>query len=95
MIYLLVCQLPISVIFDSNKVVCLHQKKKNQQKQNQLGMPYNVITLTGTVIALFFGTILNALTNRMKHLDKVGDEYVSNRPIAKFLRFIINFFNKE
>lgn len=49
-------------------------------------MPYNVITLTGTVFALFFTTIYNTLLRRMKYMDKVGDDYVSNRPAARIFR---------
>lgn len=58
-------------------------------------MPYNVITLTGTVFALFFGSIYNVLIRRMKYLDRVGDDFVSNRPIARLGRKILSFINGE
>jgi len=52
-------------------------------------MPYNVITLTGTVFAMFFGSMYNTLIRRMKNMDKVNDDFVSNRPMAKIFRFIM------
>jgi len=55
-------------------------------------MPYNVITLTGTVFALFFGAAYNLLIRRP---DKSGgnNEYVSNRPIARIIRMILSFID--
>lgn len=58
-------------------------------------MPYNVITLTGTVFALFFGSIFTVLIRRMKNLDREGSEIVSNRPIARLGRRILKFINGE
>jgi phosphatidylinositol glycan class T len=58
-------------------------------------MPYNVITLTGTILALFFGSMINLMLRRMKNLERVGDEFVSNRPIARIIRKVSQFFEIE
>jgi GPI-anchor transamidase subunit T len=50
-------------------------------------MPYNVITLTGTVLAIFFGAIFNSLLRRRRHL-RDGSVELSQRPIAKMFRFV-------
>jgi len=55
-------------------------------------MPYNVITLTGTVIALFFGSIFNTLIRRIRNLDKHKGDFVSNRPAARVFRRIMSLF---
>jgi len=56
-------------------------------------MPYNVITLTGTVFALFFGAAYNLLIRRPDKSGKGNNEYVSNRPIARILRIILSFID--
>jgi phosphatidylinositol glycan class T len=48
-------------------------------------MPYNVITLTGTVFALCLGTVFNLFVRRMKNLKVVNGEFVSNRPVARII----------
>ncbi len=58
-------------------------------------MPYNVITLTGTIFALFFGSVLNVLTRRMKNLEQIRGEFVSNRPMAKIFRAVLRFIDGE
>lgn len=60
-----------------------------------LGMPYNVITLTGTVFALFYGSIFNILIRRMRHLDKIKGDFVSRRPLARLMRKIISFIEEN
>ncbi|EGG24949.1 hypothetical protein DFA_03194 [Cavenderia fasciculata] len=57
-------------------------------------MLYNVITLTGTVFALFFGSIINILIRRLKDTF-TGDDFVSDRPIAKLYRKIMKFIDKK
>jgi phosphatidylinositol glycan class T len=39
-------------------------------------MPYNVIILTSTVMALAFGSIYNLLVRRFVGIDEVGDNRV-------------------
>jgi len=56
-------------------------------------MPYNVVTLTGTVFAMFFGSTYHTLIRRMKNMDKVNNEYVSNRPIARIFRKVLHFLD--
>ncbi|KAF2071724.1 hypothetical protein CYY_006960 [Polysphondylium violaceum] len=55
-------------------------------------MLYNVITLTGTVFALFFGSMINILIRRFKNTF-TGDDFVSDRPIAKIYRRIMKFID--
>ncbi|EGC37953.1 hypothetical protein DICPUDRAFT_29464 [Dictyostelium purpureum] len=55
-------------------------------------MLYNVITLTGTVFALFFGSMLNILIRRFKNTF-TGNDFVSDRPIAKIYRKILRFID--
>jgi len=54
-------------------------------------MPYNVITLTGTVFALFFGSLFTTLVKKLKAGDKTPDDFVSNRPILKLIRWLLSF----
>ncbi|KYQ90776.1 hypothetical protein DLAC_09416 [Tieghemostelium lacteum] len=53
-------------------------------------MLYNVITLTSTVFALFFGSMINILIRRLKDTFN-GQEFVSDRPIAKIYRKLMSF----
>ncbi|PRP74830.1 hypothetical protein PROFUN_09530 [Planoprotostelium fungivorum] len=55
-------------------------------------MPYNVVTLTGTVFALFFGATYNLLIRRGGK-GKEDNEYVSNRPIARIIRMVLSFID--
>ncbi|KAN0029498.1 hypothetical protein ACTA71_007627 [Dictyostelium dimigraforme] len=55
-------------------------------------MLYNVITLTGTVFALFFGSMINILIRRFKNTF-TGNDFVSDRPIAKIYRRILRFID--
>jgi phosphatidylinositol glycan class T len=48
-------------------------------------MPYNVITLTCTVFALYFGTMFNIVTRNFKEIYK-DNEFISNRPIVRIFR---------
>eukprot|EP00010_Vexillifera_abyssalis_P008075 CAMPEP_0201545440 /NCGR_PEP_ID=MMETSP0173_2-20130828/1962_1 /ASSEMBLY_ACC=CAM_ASM_000268 /TAXON_ID=218659 /ORGANISM="Vexillifera sp., Strain DIVA3 564/2" /LENGTH=465 /DNA_ID=CAMNT_0047953845 /DNA_START=339 /DNA_END=1733 /DNA_ORIENTATION=- len=50
-------------------------------------MPYNVITLTSTILALFFGTMYNLLIKRQHYL-KTAQEDRAVRPIVKIMRAI-------
>jgi phosphatidylinositol glycan class T len=50
-------------------------------------MPYNVICLTGTVWALYFGNLFNVLVRRFGALRQ-GDDFVSDRPVPRLLRFL-------
>jgi phosphatidylinositol glycan class T len=43
-------------------------------------MPYNVITLTCTVIALFFGSIFNLLIREFKVTEEEVDEKKDEKP---------------
>jgi hypothetical protein len=58
-------------------------------------MPYNVITLTGFIFALFFGTVFNVLIRRMKHLERYKDDFVSSRPMARIYRKVLRFIDGE
>jgi phosphatidylinositol glycan class T len=51
------------------------------------GMPYNVITITGTVFAFFFGSVVRTLLQRYSPLRK-GKPIVSQRPLARLLRLL-------
>ncbi|EFA85684.1 hypothetical protein PPL_00913 [Heterostelium album PN500] len=55
-------------------------------------MLYNVITLTGTVFALFFGSMINILIRRLKDTF-TGEDFVSDRPIAKIYRKLMKFID--
>jgi len=57
-----------------------------------LGMPYNVITLTCTVVALYFGSVFNTLERRYRDVF-IDNEFVSDRPIFKLLRKIGGLFS--
>ena len=50
-------------------------------------MPYNVICLSGTVWALYFGNVFNVLVRRYGQLRQ-GDQFVSDRPMARLIRFL-------
>jgi GPI-anchor transamidase subunit T len=50
-------------------------------------MPYNVICLTGTVWALYFGNLFNTLVRRYGQL-RDGDDFVSDRPLPRLLRWL-------
>lgn len=50
--------------------------------------PHRRSTLTGTVISLFFGQVLNLLTRRLGEVFRDG-EFISNRPLARVLRRIL------
>jgi phosphatidylinositol glycan class T len=52
-------------------------------------MPYNVITLTCSVIALFFGQVVGALTLRYGTNYAGGRRFVSKRPLAQMLNKLI------
>jgi GPI-anchor transamidase subunit T len=52
-------------------------------------MPYNVITITGTMFALFFGSMLNLMLRRMKRLRLHRGDFVSNRPLARLVRTLV------
>eukprot|EP01132_Coremiostelium_polycephalum_P001445 gene1445-1822_t len=56
-------------------------------------MLYNVITLTGTVFALFFGSMLNILIKRLKKSFTGDGDFVSDRPIAKIYRKLMDFID--
>ena len=58
-------------------------------------MPYNVMTLTGTIFALFFGSMFNVLVRRMKNLTRVNNDFVSKRPLARIYRKIMSFIDDE
>ena len=58
-------------------------------------MPYNVITLTGFIFALFFGAIFNVLVRRMKNLERYKDDFVSSRPTARLYRRILRFIDGD
>jgi len=57
-------------------------------------MPYNVMTLTGTIFALFFGSMFTTMVRRLKNVDK-QDNFVANRPIFKILSTVFKFFDRE
>lgn len=50
-------------------------------------MPYNVMTLTGTALALFFGSMFTLMVRRWKNV-LVEAEFVSDRPIARLYRLV-------
>jgi phosphatidylinositol glycan class T len=50
-------------------------------------MPYNVICLTGTVWALYFGNLFNVLVRRFGALRQ-GNDFVSDRPVPRLLRWL-------
>eukprot|EP01126_Amoeba_proteus_P027584 TRINITY_DN2737_c0_g2_i1.p1 TRINITY_DN2737_c0_g2~~TRINITY_DN2737_c0_g2_i1.p1 ORF type:complete len:453 (-),score=66.37 TRINITY_DN2737_c0_g2_i1:166-1524(-) len=52
-------------------------------------MPYNVITLSSTVVALFFGQIVSALTRRYGSTYVGGREFISRRPLAQLFRSML------
>jgi len=58
-------------------------------------MPYNVITMTGTVFALFFGSIFTALARKMKNADLSHHGFVSGRPIPRLIRWLLKFIDNE
>lgn len=51
-------------------------------------MMYNVITLTCTVLALCYGQVVNLLARRLGEVYRDG-EFVSQRPLARVLRFVL------
>lgn len=53
-------------------------------------MMYNVITLTCTVVAMFYGQVLNLMTRRLSEVYTKSGEFISNRPIARLLRKFLN-----
>jgi len=57
-------------------------------------MPYNVMTLSGTVFALFFGSMFTTMVRRLKNVDK-QDSFVSNRPIFKILSSVFKFLDRD
>jgi phosphatidylinositol glycan class T len=57
-------------------------------------MPYNVITLTCTVVALYFGSVFNTLERRYRDVF-IDNEFVSDRPIFKLLRKIGGLFSRK
>uniref|UniRef100_A0A6B2L1F9 GPI transamidase component PIG-T n=1 Tax=Arcella intermedia TaxID=1963864 RepID=A0A6B2L1F9_9EUKA len=57
-------------------------------------MPYNVITLTCTMIAFFFGQTLRILTRRYSEVYVDGN-FVSNRPAAKLLDWILSLIQED
>jgi len=57
-------------------------------------MPYNVITMSCTVIAFFFGQMVRTLTRRYTEIYRNG-EFITNRPIYKFFGNILSFFVRE
>jgi GPI-anchor transamidase subunit T len=57
-------------------------------------MPYNVICLSGTVFALFFGSIFNGVMRRLRHIRE-GKPDVSEKPIARLIRFVLSKFEKK
>jgi len=56
-------------------------------------MPYNVITLTGTLFALIFGSLFTTLVRRMRNV-KQQETFVSNRPIFRLISKVISFFDR-
>eukprot|EP01095_Lingulamoeba_sp_RSL-Kostka_P013168 TRINITY_DN5390_c0_g1_i1.p1 TRINITY_DN5390_c0_g1~~TRINITY_DN5390_c0_g1_i1.p1 ORF type:complete len:401 (+),score=116.93 TRINITY_DN5390_c0_g1_i1:745-1947(+) len=81
-----------------------NNKKENQNKKISIyteallislptpdfSMPYNVITLTSTMLALFYGTILSLLTRKLDYLKK-GKAPDTNRLFVRFIKFFFSF----
>jgi len=57
-----------------------------------LGIPYNVIRLTCTVVALYFGSVFNTLERRYRDVF-IDNKFLSDRPIFKLLRKIGGLFS--
>ncbi|ANB13348.1 Gpi16p [Sugiyamaella lignohabitans] len=57
-------------------------------------MPYNVIILTGTVMALTFGNIFNLLTKRIVN-EEEAEEIASQRPINQYIAKIKSLLEKR
>lgn len=58
-------------------------------------MPYNVITLTSTIWALFFGSMVNMMLRRYKEVYAGGKDFRDDRPIVKILRRLAAFFQRK
>ena len=56
-------------------------------------MPYNVITLSGTVLALLYGGMFAVLLRRFSAAS-VAD-FVGDRPITKVIKKIIEFLDAD
>lgn len=56
-------------------------------------MMYNVITLTCTLLTTFFGSMVGINIRRIDEVYKDG-EFVSDRPLARFYRFIAQKCNR-
>jgi GPI-anchor transamidase subunit T len=57
-------------------------------------MPYNVICLSSTMVAFFFGSMLKMLTKRYSPL-KEGKPVLSQRPIPRLLRALGKWFTDQ
>jgi len=57
-------------------------------------MPYNVIILTGTIVALFFGSFVSVLTIRFKTIYIDDKNFISNRPLPSIGRVILKFIDR-
>lgn len=57
-------------------------------------MPYNVMTLTGTIFALYFGSMFTTMVRRLRNVDQ-QDNFVSNRPIFKIISTIYKLFDRD
>jgi phosphatidylinositol glycan class T len=57
-------------------------------------MMYNVITLTCTVVAMFYGQALNLMARRLSEVYTKSGEFISNRPLARLLRRFLSRGNQ-
>lgn len=56
-------------------------------------MPYNVITLTCTVVALFYGSVVTLTTRRWKTVFAQG-QFVTERPIVRIIKFVLRTLSR-
>jgi len=53
-------------------------------------MPFNVITITSTAVALFFSQVVGGLVLDYQQLWEGGRRFASVRPTTRFVRFVMN-----
>ncbi len=62
-------------------------------------MPYNAITLAGTILAVFFGVLFNVLMRRSSvaavKKASASSDFVSDRPIARLIRYLVEMLDFE
>jgi phosphatidylinositol glycan class T len=58
-------------------------------------MPYNVITFTMTVLALYFGSLLNVLRRRLGEEERLQAKITGSQHAGKLMTLISKYFGKR